>query len=350
MPASATVVKELRRKSGQSTALTARITSESLPTPEGSIKILSGLYSSSTLREAEEAKVTNLVGGVTLHKQRIETLYNGTGVCGNIKNLWNNHTVQWVDLPASNNGVKIVTWSKGNTNGWQKATVKQTMQDFESKHPGWIVIAGINGDFFDNSAGGTSEPTGFYVQDGGEVFRPNHAGAGYRLTLGWNNDGSYIIGRPTHDEKMTLHVGDKEFTVNSVNSAPAAEGVTLLTVDASSAYDLTGYTVYKVDNGAYRVASGNKKLFVKGYVVSLEDSLSSVKCYSDFGVLRLREIKKNFAFIVPLFIAAMMLVGMIANHHCAQPQILERFQKFVQRDGFIINFNFIIIYKEVIFI
>ena len=246
---------------------------------------LDALYSSSTLREAEEAKVTNLVGGVTLYKQRLETLYNGTGVSGNIKDLWNNHTVQWVDLPASNTGVKVVTWSKGNTNGWQKATVKQTMQDFESKHPGWIVVAGVNGDFFDNSSGGTSEPTGFYVQDGGEVFRPDHAGAGYRLTLGWNNDGSYITGRPTHDEKMTLHVGDKEYTVNSVNSAPAAEGVTLLTVDASSAYDLTGYTVYKVDNGAYRVASGNKKLFVKGYVVSLEDSLSSVKAEKGYFYL-----------------------------------------------------------------
>lgn len=247
------------------------------------------LYSSSTLREAEEAKVTDLVGGVTLYKQRMESLYNGTGNFGAIKNLWNNHTVQWVDLPASNTGVKVVTWSKGNTNGWQKATVKQTMQDFELKNPGWIVIAGVNGDFFDNSSGGTSEPTGFYVQADGEVYRPNHAGGGYRQTLGWNEDGSWIIGRPTHDEKMTLHVGDKEYTVNSVNSTPAAEGVTLLTVDAGSAYDLTGYTVYKVDNNAYRVASGNKKLFVKGYVVSKEDSLSSVKAEKGYFYLAAKD-------------------------------------------------------------
>ena len=51
-PASTTVVYALRTAVSVSTFLTAFITSESLPTPEGSIIILSGLYSDITLARA----------------------------------------------------------------------------------------------------------------------------------------------------------------------------------------------------------------------------------------------------------------------------------------------------------
>ena len=69
---------------------------------------------------------TELVGGVKLYKQAIKSLYNGITDKTNKKYAWNNHTVQWVDLPASTENVNVVVWTKGTDNGWASATVRTT--------------------------------------------------------------------------------------------------------------------------------------------------------------------------------------------------------------------------------
>lgn len=243
-------------------------------------------YSSSTLKEVERITEKDLIGGVTLYKDKVTSLYNGTGVSrdGKLTNYWNNHTIQWVDLPSVNNGVKVVTWSEGTANKWKQSTVTKTIADFEKKNPGYKVIAGVNGDFFKNSRNEdipgdeiTFEPTGFYIQHGGDVYRPCHAGGSVRQTIGWKNDGSVIVGNPTIDEQMTLHIGDLEVPVTAIENTPTGNGVGILTSKTSRTFNLTGYTVFKAKNIAFRIANANGKYFLKGEVVGKEDALSSVQ-------------------------------------------------------------------------
>lgn len=247
---------------------------------------ISAEYSSSTFKEVEKLIEKDLLGGVTLRKQKVQSAYNGTGVSrdGSLTNYWNNHTIQWVDLPGANNGVKVVTWSDGAANAWKQSTVTKTIADFEAKNPGYKVIAGINGDFFKNSKDqnnpldqATFEPTGFYIQHGGDVFRPCHAGGSVRQTIGWKYDGSVIVGNPTIEENMTLHIGDLEIPVTALEKAPTDNGVGIITARSANTFDLTGYTVYKVKNIAFRVAHANNKYFIRGEVVGKEDALTEVK-------------------------------------------------------------------------
>lgn len=242
-------------------------------------------YSSDTFKEVEKLIDQDLWGGVTLTKEKVQTAYNGTGVSkdGSLTNYWNNHTIQWVDLPGANNGVKVVTWSEGTANEWKQSTVTRTIADFEAKNPGYKVIAGINGDFFKNSKDAnnpldkvTFEPTGFFIQHGGDVYRPCHAGGEVRKTVGWKNDGSVIVGNPTIESEMTLHIGDLEVPVTALEKAPTDNGVGIITARSSSTFDLTGYTVYKAKNIAFRVAHANGKYFIKGEIVGKEDALTAV--------------------------------------------------------------------------
>ena len=100
-----------------------------------------------------DLETRNLMGGVTLYKERLKTLYNGidTGVYDESKAnyTYSHNTVQWVDLPITNQDVRVVSWSKGSIDGWASSTVRTTAIDFENKNPGWIVVAAVNGDSFD---------------------------------------------------------------------------------------------------------------------------------------------------------------------------------------------------------
>ena len=250
------------------------------------INTINAQYTSDTFKEVENVLQKDLAGGVTLYKDKVTTSYNGTGVSvdGRLTDYWNNHTIQWVDLPSVNNGVKVVTWSEGSANKWKQSTVRGTIADFERKNPGYKVIAGVNGDFFKNSKNAdipgdeiTFEPTGFYIQAGGEVYRPCHAGGEVRKTVGWKKDGTVIVGNPTIESNMTLHIGDVEVPITGIEDVPRDGGVGILTVKTTRKFNLEGYTVYKAKNIAFRIAHANGKYFLKGEIVGKEEALSSVQ-------------------------------------------------------------------------
>ena len=48
--------------------------------------------------------------------------------------------------------VEIVAWSVVKDGHWSLSTILETANDYEAKHPGYKVIAGVNGDFFDINA------------------------------------------------------------------------------------------------------------------------------------------------------------------------------------------------------
>lgn len=230
-------------------------------------------------KEIDEAEEWTLDGQVDLTRQKIATVYNG--VLSNPR-LYNNHTVQWLTV-GSGSSVKPVVWSMGSKDEWKASTLDKMIADYESKHPGYIVVGAVNGDFFDNSAGGTGEPTNFHVQEG-EVMRAHWSGEIYRGVLGFgktNKDWVDAVG-PTHEANLSLKLLEnnetiKTITVESTNDVPKETGVSVYTKALETNVDLTGYTVYEGEYKTYREASRKweRSYYLKGSIVD-EVSITSL--------------------------------------------------------------------------
>ena len=82
-------------------------------------------------------------------------------------------SVNILEIPTRDD-VRVVNWTMSNMSGWTKATVRSMANDFESKNPGWVVVAAINGDFFDINGTNKVLPyqTGGVAVSDGEVYRP----------------------------------------------------------------------------------------------------------------------------------------------------------------------------------
>ena len=210
-----------------------------------------------------DLKTTDLMGGVTLYEQKMTSLLNGDS-----QKAFQEHFVQWVDLKKEND-VRIVTWTKQKADNWAASTTREAAIEWEKYHPGWVVVAGTNGDFFSNSGANTKEPTTNYMQEG-DMFRSEYSKLP-RSVIGFKKDGSYIVGEPKLTENMLLHIYAEDGSVlekipiSGYNTAAASDGITLYTKDCADTYDLTGYTVCEGTYTICRVANTkNKSVFVKG--------------------------------------------------------------------------------------
>ena len=65
--------------------------------------------------------------------------------------------VNFVSVP-SRKDVRIVNFTYPNPQGWTKQTLTKVVERFENDNPGWTVIAGVNGDFYDIYPEGILEP------------------------------------------------------------------------------------------------------------------------------------------------------------------------------------------------
>lgn len=223
----------------------------------------------------------DVYGNAMLYKQKMKTLYDGITDPSSSKYKWNPHTVQWVDFDPTEN-VKVVTYSGSAKDAWKQMTTRQVAKDYEATHPGWIVLAGINGDFFKNTVTdgrpATHEPTGNFMQDG-DMYRAEKAGASYRNTIGFKQEGGYIIGDPSISTSMYVRKYNEgkdeiieELKISAYNKAPSSSGITLITKDATSTYDLTGYKVYVGSYDVCRVSIGGMP-FVKGTIEEIKEDL-----------------------------------------------------------------------------
>lgn len=212
-----------------------------------------------------------LLSGVMLYKQQVKTLKNGQG------SVWNSTTVQWVDVPASSDDVRVVVWTMSDKHGWDSGLVRHIAKDYEETHPGWIVLAGINGDFF--NINGTGEPTNISVQEG-EVHQPHAINdVNYRAGLGIveNDFTNYIYGEVSLDSELSIEVIKNGVVVNTkqaskINSSLSETGINVLTIANKEKVDLTGYKVVAVNYDINRSFHENtKKIFVKGTVAQTEN-------------------------------------------------------------------------------
>ena len=212
-----------------------------------------------------DLETTDLLGGVTLYEQKMTSLLNGDE-----KKIFQEHYVQWVDLASYDNGVKLVTWTKQNPDTWNAATTKNCAIDWEANHPGWIVVAGTNGDFFQNSGSITWEPTNNFMADG-DMYRADYVG-GHRKVVGVTDDNEIVVGDPQISGLYLQIMNEdgevvEQFPMAGYNKAPSDAGITLLTKDMLESHDLTGFTVYEGKYTLCRISNGsNKTVFVKGSI------------------------------------------------------------------------------------
>ena len=131
-----------------------------------------------TYNESQMLDRTNLGYGISYYKSIGRT-------SSTVRSGENNQTVYYLNTPSTD-AVRVVSWANFVNNKWKMTTVRNLALDFEAKNPGWKVIAGINGDFFDINGTGNFQ----YQTSGGVAYEGNFYKTGGGNTLGFTNDGS----------------------------------------------------------------------------------------------------------------------------------------------------------------
>ena len=136
--------------------------------------------------------------GITLERMGIDTLRLGS-VASTDENLvysWDYNAVIAANMPA----IKIASWGMPAKIGYKQGTTAQIAKNYESTHPGYMVIAAINGDFFANtsykSSNGannnpTFDPINTWVADGGYTFKKPTVAHPHHNVIGLNLDRTY---------------------------------------------------------------------------------------------------------------------------------------------------------------
>lgn len=177
---------------------------------------------------------------------------------------------------------KLVNWAyQSSPNTYERKTIMEIAEDYEEKHPGWIVLGGINADQYamTKSYGGSKSPffpQPFYpvIIDGERRFVTGLFG-GESMFMGFANDGSE---NPFVAESALLGYyaciiddNDKEIGriyIEGFNQAPSATGTTV-------------WMPYMTQSGSEYICpsvSGNKL-----YVVE-QPELQYVSNCPDYGV------------------------------------------------------------------
>jgi hypothetical protein len=164
-----------------------------------------------------------------------ETLFYGmhhikeTGISSSVSAKTENspQVVNCLEIPSSK-AIRIVNYTYQNKTGWTKQTVRNMAKNYELTHPGWIVLAGVNGDFFDidGKMDLTYQTEGVCVEEG-RVLRPLTNG---ETSLGFKNDGStypIVANQEFTTASLTLEIIDdeteqviKSFTIDKENEIP----------------------------------------------------------------------------------------------------------------------------------
>ena len=231
--------------------------------------------------------VTEDINGVaSINTSTIKT-YNR----GEIKDTkLEDHDTYWIEpyqsTASATSDVRLVTYSSGTSNMWQGKKPSELAKIYEKENPGWIVIGGINGDFF--YIGDNCEPLNTHMQEG-DFYKPYDWNSQGHGSLGFRNDGTTIFGRPdiSWDEKFQV-LNEQTGKYENIGSFQHIDymdknsnGLHLLTRFAVTKsknaifhesqdlpYDLTDWTVLTIKYDVERYDRSTQHVFVKGEVVN----------------------------------------------------------------------------------
>lgn len=202
---------------------------------------------------------------------------NAAGLGGGgliVANQYYPQQVNILEIPSSEN-IKITPWATIKPFNWTLSTVKEMIWDFESKNPGYRVIAAINGDFFDISAKNPFPytPSGVHVS-GGNYYKSSAS-----KTVGFRNDGSNdpLVGNETftRTEKMQLDVYDennqivKEFEIDKINNVPANNEIAIYYATRDANHKTLPISVsdgFIVENAEYALPHSNNDFYGLGTI------------------------------------------------------------------------------------
>ena len=191
--------------------------------------------------------------------------------------------------------LKVVNWRSSEKTFWKKATVESLARDFERNNPGWVVIAAVNGDFFDiDGEGKLPYQTNSATYSNGEMYRAQNNRA-----VGFTNDGSdkpLVYGKfETTD--LQLQIFDENnniigtYDITNKNQVPEGNGVSVYFPYPIERGNLAKITIpkensYIVDHG-YMLASDENYLYAKGAISQIN---TEVNCEAyEFGIVTTNE-------------------------------------------------------------
>lgn len=201
------------------------------------------------------------------------TRLNDYDSCGP-KNTLVGQQVNVVTVP-SNEAVRIVNWTYMNTSGWSLQTVRSLAENFELHNPGWKVIAGVNGDFFDIRANGALPYQGNgYAVSNSEVYRPY----GAHTNVGFKNDGSsypLVGGKEIKVSNLKLQILNeknevvKEFDVAKKNENPVNDEIAVW---------FSYYVMEEIDLGDGKTSTTRNTIEITAPVDNTYLSLTPERC------------------------------------------------------------------------
>ncbi len=146
-----------------------------------------------------DVKSQEIWDGVTLDRMHIKAKRVGSTSADPSIYDWDTVAISAENNPA----IRIVTWgmdSQLNGKDYKAGTTLQIAQNYEATHPGYTVVAAVNGDFFANRGFTTSsgkvyssasnEPLNTWVADG-DAFKSVVMANPDHVVLGFSEDRSY---------------------------------------------------------------------------------------------------------------------------------------------------------------
>ncbi len=192
--------------------------------------------------------------------------------------------INYLEVPTSS-VMKVVNWTYSSASGWTTQTLTTLARDFEFKNPGWVVIAGINGDFFDiNSNGALPKQTTGAAVNNGEVVRAVSSGR----QVGFTNDGttnSLIGGKElkfTDYHTLTIYNEAEEvvatYKIDKFNETPTGDEIALyfsyyvLNNDIRETVTATTPTEnsYLIEGQQRGYATNSKQMYGRGQVSAVD--------------------------------------------------------------------------------
>ena len=187
--------------------------------------------------------------------------------------------VNVIEVPSSS-GVKIVNWANLNNHKWTLTTIRNLIKDYEQKHPGWRIVAAVNGDFFDiNGTGNLPYQTSNSVINEGEFYKAT-TGSNVGIKLDGSTN-TLIGGNPTRKQYMTLAVYDhddniiNEFNIEKINTAPGAGETSVYYANYNADKVIVPINVnvgsnngYFVDSAELALPNSSNSFYGKGIITS----------------------------------------------------------------------------------
>lgn len=194
-----------------------------------------------------------------------------------ILNKYYSQQLNILEIPNESE-TKIVPWAVIDNGGWSLAKVTTMAEDYEASHPGWKVVAAINGDFFDINATKNYPYTssGSMMVDG-ELYKAstswpilgiNNSGVGDKL-VGLN------VGEFSSSKLPYLSIYDendniiKEFNISKVNDKATGDEIAVYFALYDNKHKVVPITVengYVVDSCLESVAFSKESFFGKGEI------------------------------------------------------------------------------------